>query len=118
MSTQVGAAPPPLLCQLRIPKGMCNAEIEKLYKDIQTWRGIYPKVKSHDRKRSFRDISDAERSMKNDVGSLHTSIPLRLLQQRRQTHNLEMKSRIRNQQAGKIEQEYSMHKKGNDNFIC
>ena len=104
-SKQKEAAPPPLLCQLRIPKGMCNAEIEKLYREIQSRRGTYPKFVIHDKKRSVRDTSKMEGSMEDSsVGTLYTSIPLRLLQKRRQLHNLEKKSRVRSQQSGGMEQ--------------
>ena len=94
-SKQMEATPPPLLCQLRIPKGLCHAEIEQLYKDIQIQQGIYSKFKIHDRKRSFADTLDKDESMEGDnVDTLHTSIPLRLLQQGKQSKNLEKESKV------------------------
>lgn len=100
-SKQMEATPPPLLCQLRIPKGMCRAEIEQLYKDIQIQQGIYSKFKIHDRKRR----QDKDRSMEGDnVDTLHTSIPLRLLQQGKQSKNLEKELKVQNDQGRVMEQ--------------
>lgn len=102
---QKGTAPPPLLCQLRIPKGMCTGEIEKLYRDIQRRRGTYPKFVIHDHKRNVRDSFGIQGNMDDSsVGTLRTSIPLRLLQKRRKLHNLAVKSRVKKQQDGGIEQ--------------
>ena len=104
-SKQMEATPPPLLCQLRIPKGMCHAEIEQLYKDIQIQQGIYSKFKIHDQKRSFPDTLNKDRSMEGDnVDTLHTSIPLRLLQQGKQSKNFEKESKMQNYQGGVMEQ--------------
>ena len=110
-SKQKGAAPPPLLCQLRIPKGMCTGEIEKLYKDIQRRQGAYPKFVIHDHNKAVRDSFGMHGNTDDSsVGTLCTSIPLRLLQKG-------MKSRAKKQKAGGIEQIPDVSSLGKPNTI-